>query len=270
MSGNRTEWNAPSGTYSLPQDEVHVWRTSVDWPAERLDGLRRILSPEERERSERYHFDIDRRRCVIARGLLRTLLGRYFGMAPEGFCFEYSAYGKPALPASAAGNQPQFNVSHSGDFILIALALGRAVGVDVERMRTDIEAEGIATRFFSANERRALATVTGEAQCEAFFACWTRKEAYIKARGDGLSLPLDGFDVSLLPGEAARLLATRHDPAAARRWSLQNLDMGLGYKAAVAVEGSPWQLKCWDWLDGRDGAQDRAGQSLPTSPPLEA
>ncbi len=161
--------------------------------------------------------------------------------------FAYSAYEKPALAADFAHSRLQFSVSHSGELVLVAVALGRAVGVDVERIRTDIAVGQIATRFFSAHEQDALARLAADRQHEAFFACWARKEAYIKARGDGLNLPLDSFDVEFLPGRPARLVETRHDPAEARRWTLQELDAGEGYQAALAVEGEGWKLKCWQW-----------------------
>jgi 4'-phosphopantetheinyl transferase len=160
--------------------------------------------------------------------------------------FQYNEFGKPLL---AGGLHPpvQFNVSHSGDLVLVALSRGRAVGVDVEYMRMDIATEEIAARFFSAAECSALATVAPALRYAAFFACWTRKEAYLKARGDGLSLVLSQFDVSLLPGDEARLLATRHDATEVHRWNLRALDGGDGYQAALAVEGGSWKLKCWNW-----------------------
>jgi 4'-phosphopantetheinyl transferase len=114
----------------------------------------------------------------------------------------------------------------------------------------------IAARFFSKNECKALAALAPDAQCAAFFACWTRKEAYLKARGDGLSLPLDVFDVAFVPGEAPALLETRHDPAEARRWTMHAFDPGFGCKAALTVAGSGWKLKCWDWPP--DGLPDRS------------
>jgi 4'-phosphopantetheinyl transferase len=134
--------------------------------------------------------------------------------------------------------------------ILLAVAFGRAVGIDVECMRSDLPHVGIAEHFFSAAERDSLALLHARAQAEAFYACWTRKEAYIKAVGVGLSLPLDQFDVSLRPGEPARLLATRPDPTEAHRWTLLELDVGPNYKAAAAVEGAEFQLKTWDWRAG--------------------
>jgi 4'-phosphopantetheinyl transferase len=246
MSCGGTVWHSPRGIYVLPPDEVHVWRARLEQVRGYLASLVHLLSPEERERADGFHFEPDRRRCILARGLLRLLLGHCLGRPANQLQFEYNEFGKPVL---AGGLQPsvQFNLSHSGDFVLIAISRGRALGVDIERMRVDVAAKEIAERFFSVEECRALDTIAPAARCAAFFDCWTRKEAYLKARGDGLSLPLDGFDVSFLPGDQPRLLATRHDPAEVHRWSLHALDGGDGYKAALAVEGGDWKLKCWDW-----------------------
>ena len=185
------------------------------------------------------------------RGILLTgatgLLGRYLDLEPHRLRFDYTPQGKPSLAGDSTQRALQFNVSHSGEILLIAVADERALGVDVEQIRRDIEAEAIAMRFFSPRERQALAELPVTVQVDAFFDCWTRKEAYIKARGDGLSLPLDEFDVSFVPGETARLLATRPDPADRDRWSLTALDVAQGYKAALAAEGAGWALQCWDW-----------------------
>jgi 4'-phosphopantetheinyl transferase len=243
----RSGWTSPPDDLGWPEDEVHVWRAMLDWPAEAIAALEPVLSPDERERVRRFHFERDRRCHLIARGLLRTLLGRYLGMAPDELRFDYSPFGKPSLATGLATRPLQFNVSHAGELVLIAVAAGRTLGIDVEHIRTDIAVGEIAERFFSAHERDALATLPGDLQQQAFYDCWTRKEAYIKAVGDGLSLPLDQFDVAFLPGEPARLLATRPDPAEARRWSLRELQVADGYKAALAVEGAGWTLKCWDW-----------------------
>ena len=195
---------------------------------------------------QRFRFEKDRRRYLIGRGVLRTLLGRYLDLAPQDLRFETAAAGKPHL-ASGQG-QLQFNLAHSGEYVLIAIA-GRAVGIDVEEIDDDFDAREVAAHFFSPGERRDLEMFTGRTRIEAFFECWTRKEAYVKARGEGLSLPLDQFDVSLRPGEPARLIATRPDPAEARRWQLSGLDVADGYKAALAVEGQGWTLRFWDCPD---------------------
>jgi 4'-phosphopantetheinyl transferase len=239
-------WDGLNGSYALPEDEIHVWRTSLDVAASGLAKLRQILSPDERERADRFHFEADRRRCVIGRGYLRLLLGEILDLPANKLQFEYDEFGKPGL-IPRQGLPLQFNVSHSGDLILIAITMGRAVGIDVERIRTDLDLDGIAARFFSTNECKALASLAGPARFEAFFRCWTRKEAYLKARGVGLCLPLDQFDVSFLPNEEPQLLATRHDPAEARRWRLQELDLSGDYAAALAAPSSIWKLRCWDW-----------------------
>jgi 4'-phosphopantetheinyl transferase len=209
--------------------------------------LRQVLSPDEQERSNRFHFEPDRRRYLIGRGVLKILLGRRLETNPETLRFDYNAYGKPALAADLAHSRLQFNLSHSGELVLVAITLDRAIGVDVERIRTDVPAGQIAARFFSANEQSAFATCAASMQHDAFFACWTRKEAYLKARGDGLNLPLDQFDVEFLPGRAPRLVETRHDPGDAGRWSLRELPVSRDYKAALAVEGEGCHLKCWCW-----------------------
>lgn len=249
MDCNDTAWHSMCGTYTLPQDEVHVWRASLVRADSQFAALTHLLSSEERDRAGKFHFEADRKRCVLARGLSRLLLGRCLGQRPEQVQFQYNAFGKPIL---AGGLHPsvRFNVSHSGDLVLIALTRDRAIGVDVEYMRMDLATEEIAARFFSAVECSALATVTPALWSAAFFACWTRKEAYLKARGDGLSLPLAAFDVSLLPDDEVRLLATRHDSTDVHRWTLRALEAGDGYQAALAVEGGGWKLRCLDW-EGR-------------------
>jgi 4'-phosphopantetheinyl transferase len=247
MSKGQPIWSGFSGSYTLPKDEIHVWRTTLDMVPSDFARLRQILSPDERERADRFHFELDRRRGVIGRGYLRLLLGKILDLPANKLQFEYDEFGKPSL-ISRQGLTLQFNVSHSGDLILIAITMGRAVGVDVERIRTDLDPDSIAAHFFSANECKILASLAGPVRYNAFFSCWTRKEAYLKARGIGLSLPLDQFDVSFLPDQEPRLLATRHDPAEARLWKLQALDVASDYAAALAAPGSTWRLKCWNWL----------------------
>jgi 4'-phosphopantetheinyl transferase len=246
MTCAETIWHRPRGDYGLPPGEVHVWRAILDQPRDAIARFMRILAPDERAHAEKFHFEADRKRHIIGRGLSRLLLAHCLGRPADELKFEHNEFGKPSL---ALGLHPplQFNVSHSGELVLVALTLGRALGIDVERMQRDVAKEEIAARFFSTNECRALAALAPDLQCAAFFACWTRKEAYLKARGDGLSLPLDQFDVAFVPGQEPRLIETRHDPAEAGRWTMHAFDPGHGCKAALAVEGSDWKLKCWDW-----------------------
>ncbi len=242
-----TPWSSPPKKLILGHDEVHVWRAALNTKESRIQSLRRTLTADERARAERFHFQKDRDQFTVARGVLRVILGRYLDVDPSRLRFSYSPYGKPSLERESGGGDLCFNLSHAGEMALYAVTRGREIGIDVEPIRTDFANEQIAERFFSPREVAALRALSGNMQPQAFFNCWTRKEAYIKARGEGLSLPLDQFDVSLVPGETAALLNTSGDPQEVFRWSLREVAPAAGYVAAVAVEGDDWQLKCWQW-----------------------
>ncbi len=169
-------------------------------------------------------------------------------MAPDHLRFYYGPQGKPKLDKETAGEALRFNVTHTQGLALYAVANGREVGIDVERIRPELVDGDFAERFFSPREVAALRMLPVGLRPEAFFNCWTRKEAYAKARGDGLSLPLKQFDVSLAPREPAALLSTKGDPLEAARWSLSALHPGPGYVAALAVEGHDWRLECRQWV----------------------
>jgi 4'-phosphopantetheinyl transferase len=239
-------WRPAPETLILHRDEVHVWRAPLDLPEVQVCRLWSILAGDERQRAERYVFEKDRRHFVVARGVLRVLLGRYLQQDQQQLCFTYGSHGKPALVTATTGELLHFNVSHSHGLALYAMTHGRELGVDVELIRPAVAQEMIAERFFSSREVTILRALPGALQGTAFFACWTRKEAFIKAKGDGLALPLDQFDVSLAPGEPAALLRTAWDPQEAARWTMQDLAPAPGYRAAVAVAGHDWRLVCWD------------------------
>jgi 4'-phosphopantetheinyl transferase len=233
--------------WALAEDEIHVWHVSLDRPPSDVRRLARMLSPDEQERARRYRGERLRERFIVGRGILRMLLSRYVGCPPGRLRFAYGARGKPAL-APAEGSDLRFNVSHSDGLALYAVARGREVGVDVERLRELPRAERIAERFFSTEETAALKAEPAERRVEAFFTCWTRKEAYIKARGDGLAHPLDQFAVSLVPGEPARLwVAGDGDAREIARWSLDALPLAPGYVAALAARGRGWRLTTRSW-----------------------
>jgi 4'-phosphopantetheinyl transferase len=215
-------------------------------PESQVQSLWCTLTADERQRAERYIFQKDRTHFVVARGLLRVLLGCYLRQEPQHLHFTYGPHGKPALATDTGRVALRFNVSHSHSLALYAITRGREVGVDVERIRPEVVQEKIAERFFSPREVTVLRALPTPLQAPAFFACWTRKEAYMKATGDGLTLPLNQFDVSLAPGEPAALLRTAWDPKEAARWTLQDLAPAPGYRAAVAVAGHAWRLTCWD------------------------
>jgi 4'-phosphopantetheinyl transferase len=243
-------WSRPPAGLTLGDDEVHVWRARVDLEPAQLARLREFLTPDELNRAARFHFSRDRERFIAGRGVLRALLGRYLNVPPDAHRFRYNPYGKPEL-ASEQGAVPLcFNISHARGLALLAVARNRAVGVDLEYVRAEMAVMDIADRFFSAREVTTLRALPVEQWPAAFFACWTRKEAHIKAHGEGLSLPLDSFDVSLTPGEPASLLCVDGDVERARDWSLCELTPGEGYTGALAVQGRNWRLRCWQWLEG--------------------
>jgi len=226
---------------------VQVWRARLDVPAYRVRELAQLLSLDEARRAERLFFDVDRQRFIVARGLLRTILGRYLRAPPAELRFVYGPYGKPELTLEFADGRLHFSVAHSHRLALYAVAYDRQVGIDLEYMRPRLVSKAVAEHFFSPVEVERLGALPEKEQREAFFCCWTRKEAYIKARGEGVSLPLDCFEVSPVPNENPVRLRTHGDPAEATRWCLRGLEPGAGYAAAVAVEGFGWHLRRWLW-----------------------
>jgi 4'-phosphopantetheinyl transferase len=242
-------WRTPPTQIALCDGEVHVWRVLLDQSQETIECLVRLLVADEQARAGRFRFAKDRNQYIIGRGLLRVLLGRYLVHEPQAIKFHYSSYGKPSLDDAQTGLQ--FNLSHSHQMALLAFTRDRDLGVDIEYMRPDVEFEQLAQHFFSPSECAVLLGVAPALRKETFYNCWTRKEAYIKAHGKGLSMPLDQFDVTLRPGEPARLLQCRENPAEVARWELQALMPGEHYAAALAVEKTREQpaqrILCWDW-----------------------
>ena len=237
-------WSAPPRKPILDDGQLHVWFLQTG----RASDARRLLetlSTDEVERAERFRFDRDRARFVLARGMLRTLLGRYLDAEPSSLAFSNNDYGKPSLAGEWAGRGVEFNLSHSHEVVLYAFARGRAVGVDVEHVRPELAGEDIAARFFSAPEVEALRGQPADARAWAFFSCWTRKEAYIKARGEGLSHPLDGFAVSVDSEARDVALDVFGDAAESLRWTLISLLPEEGYVAALAAKGTNWQINYW-------------------------
>jgi 4'-phosphopantetheinyl transferase len=240
-------WENPPEWLTLDPAEVHVWRCRLDLDAAGLGRLWETLSIDEQDRAGRYHFPKDRDAFIAARGMLRGILSRYLGRAPEALRFEYGPHGKPCLPRDETEERLRFNLTHSHGLALCAVADRRELGVDIEYQRPELADTAIAERFFSAREVATLRSLPPGLQQAAFFACWTRKEAYLKAAGGGLTIPLDRVEVTLAPGEPATLLCTEAGPVDARRWSVRELWPGAGYTAALVVEGQDWQLRCWKW-----------------------
>jgi 4'-phosphopantetheinyl transferase len=252
MSLVELRWPPAPGKPVLMDGEVHVWGAPLEQERASVDAFFRTLSPDERERAGRFYFERDRRHFIVGRGVLRNILGRYLDLEPQALVFSYGPKGKPSLAQELVKAAPpavdlRFNLSHSGGLALYAFTYGRDLGVDIEQLRALEDAERIASRFFAAGEVRVFGALPTPLRMQGFFNCWTRKEAYIKATGEGLSMPLDCFEVSLIPGEPARFLRVEGEPAAALRWFLRELDPASGYVAAVCVERQDWTLQCWRW-----------------------
>jgi 4'-phosphopantetheinyl transferase len=241
-AGSGSEWKTPP-RLTLAPHEIHVWRFALDAPDERRESLWRTLAEEERKRARRFYQERHRRRFAIGRGVLRVLLGRYLQKPPGRIQFRYGMHGKPVLEE---GGDLHFNLSHSGDAGLLALTRGQEIGIDLEQVRSRDHLEELAQRFFAPAEVAALAAVAPADKELAFFQCWTRKEAFLKAGGEGLARPLDSFCVSLGPGELARLLAVEGDTEEAARWSLRTLTPWPDFVACVAVRSHQGNLVCWD------------------------
>lgn len=218
----------------LEPGEVHVWKIDLDLPGEGAAALSALLSADERQRADRFRFDRHRRRYIVSRAAARRLLGAYGERAAGAVELTYGAKGKPSMLDEP---ELEFNLSHSGDGALMALSRSGPVGVDIERLRTLEDADDIARRFFSPREVTTYLAQPEAGRPRAFFNCWTRKEAFVKALGEGLFLSLERFDVSLEPDVPARILAIDGSAAEAQRWGLCAVEPEVGF---VGVLATPW------------------------------
>ena len=239
----KTNWTHAPDTLNLENRQVDIWRLSLGLSTDSVKLTESTLSADEAERAARFRFEVDKSRFIVSHGVLRNTLGRYLHRNPAELTFSINQYGKPAL----VNSNVEFNLSHSGDFVLIAVTQGRKIGVDVERIRQGISSHVISQQYFSKAEVAELQALPIEKRESAFFTCWTRTEAYIKAQGLGLSLPLESFDVSLTPGHPAILRATRPDEKEAARWTLRSLDVDPNYAGAIAVEGADLDLRLFSY-----------------------
>jgi 4'-phosphopantetheinyl transferase len=233
----------------LDRDELHLWCVSLDRPPSPLRSLEETLSQDERERALRFRFSRERRRYAAGRGLLRAVLASYLDVDPGTLTFSYTAYGKPSLTPLRESADLRFNLSRSQDWLLIGVARGRDIGVDVECLRPKSDLLTIARRFFAPAESAVLDSLPDAARTRAFFECWTRKEAFIKAVGEGLSIPLDSFEVAFGPGLEPALLRLRGSRQAADEWSIWGLAPAPGVSAAVAVKARGLSLRPWFWTE---------------------
>ncbi len=239
-------WKIPPLTLVLLDHEVHIWQVSLEQLPPTVARLAELLAEDERARADRFHFERDREHYITGRGVLRSILGKYLGISPEKIQFEYGAHGKPLLP----GNTPlRFNLAHSNNLMLLAVTLHREIGVDVEYLHLMPDAEGIANRFFTKAENKALRALPESQKLEGFFINWVCKEAYLKALGDGLAKPLDQFEILSTVRRPQGLLKVVDNPEESKRWFFQVFRPSDGYISALAVEQKDLKSVYWQWLD---------------------
>jgi 4'-phosphopantetheinyl transferase len=236
-------WLPPQSNPDLDSGQIHVWRTTLDQPPSCLSRYFSCLSEDERDRAMRFHFEEHRRGFIVGRAFLRTILAHYSGIDRYQMRFEYGSYGKPSIAGLGTSPQLFFNLTHSCRLALLAVTREAQIGIDVEYVRA--VDDGIPERFFSHSEVAALRALPEHLQREAFFNCWTRKEAYIKARGNGLSLALDEFDVSLVPGVPAAILDIRDGMEESSAWTIEHLAPAEGYIGAVAIRAQNCNMSLW-------------------------
>ena len=229
----------------LSSDELHLWYANLNWSRVQREDMEEILSDDERARANRFAFERDRQRFVVSHGLLRRILEGYMRVPASSLHFRYTEKGKPELP----GGELRFSLSHSSEMVVLAFTRSSQVGVDVEDASRSLDTEQIAKSHFSRREYQAFSAIPSSFKLEVFLNCWTRKEAYLKAVGVGLSLPLNSVEVTLKPCEEPGILAVHGDGKSAASWSLYNLNLPSGYIGAVAIDGLMSRISAWS-LDG--------------------
>ncbi|GAC1362153.1 MAG: 4'-phosphopantetheinyl transferase superfamily protein [Ktedonobacteraceae bacterium] len=243
-----TSWEVPPTDKTLHADEVHVWLADQKIFLTAIPVLYRLLNVDEVRKAAQFRFEKDRNRYIIAHGLLRLLLANYVQLPAAQLNYCYNAYGKPELAISHGQDTLHFNLSHTHELIIYAFTYSRHVGIDIEYIRGNIEYEQLAKHYFSSFEYAELQRLPLSIRRQVFFQCWTRKEAYIKARGLGLSLGLDTFDITVQPGLPVRLLASRENAQETTRWLFAPLPIDADYAGTLVVERQDWHMCCWQLL----------------------
>ena len=239
-------WTRTPAKLELSATHIDIWRTTLELPQQQIDNYRSLLSADEQARANRFKVDRKYREYIVSRGLLRRILGLTLNRDPAALVFAYTEHDKPVLDLDWRGVPVCFNVSHSHELTLIAVTLNHLIGIDVEHIRRNVDFKKLASRFFSSQEARNLETYTDNAIAQAFFSCWTRKEAFVKAVGDGIAFGLNEFTVSVDPSDKEVSLTTHWDQDEAKNWSLLNLRAAPGYIAALAVNGQDFKIRCWE------------------------
>ena len=235
-------WPTPSSIPQLAAGEVHVWRIDLDIPDARWQALRSLLSDDELAKAERFHFAKHRRRTIVSHAALRILLCQYLPCPPRNIAFSYNTHGKPCLADQT--RRIKFNLSHTQEIMLVAFVLDSEVGIDIESVTRKVDYMGVGQRWFSALESHTLQSLPERERVDAFFRAWCRKEAYIKARGEGMSHPLQRFSVALDKHEP-RLVEHLDDSRETRRWTFIDVDVAENYRAMVVAETASWRVSCY-------------------------
>jgi 4'-phosphopantetheinyl transferase len=244
---DKISWPSPPARLNLAGNEVHVWAALLNVAPAALKKFGATLSKSEKDRAAKFRFDKHRNRFIAGRGLMRTALGRYLQIHPGKLDFVSSKRGKPQLSSEFAGADLHFNLAHSEELGLLAITRIGALGVDIERVRRITDVDDLVVRFFSKRESALFQKLALPEKPTAFFNLWTRKEALLKATGQGIGMALNAVEVSFLPGDPARLLAIAGDAHVASGWSLQELAPAAGYVGATAVQAPIVRLQCWKW-----------------------
>ncbi len=247
MLNAETIWRYPPALPVLKSDEVHVWCAVLDQPARAFRECEQTLSSDEHVRALQIPSLLYRHRFIAARGLMRMILSRYVGAAPQNLFFSYSRRGKPFLSPESGGGWIDFSLTYSNSLALCAVTCKREIGIDLEHLRQIEKAALIASQFFSARENRDLRRLAPELRLEAFLNCWTRKGAYFKALGLGISECAAQVEVSLKPNHPSCLLSIAGDKDSAAHWIIRSLSPAPGYVGALAVYGPIVKIRCWQW-----------------------
>jgi 4'-phosphopantetheinyl transferase len=243
------EWPLPPANPQLAGNEIHVWAASLALDPPILEKLAHTLAPDETERAQRFKFHLHRNRYLAGRGALRAILSQYLATDPAQPRFAHLKNGKPELAAEFASAGIHFNLAHTGDLALVAVTRIGPIGADVECVRPVKDVDDLVARFFSKREHELFQKIPLEQKSAAFFNLWTRKEALLKATGEGITRSLSLVEVSFLPGEPARLLAISGDAKAAEQWALRELAPAQDFVGAVAMQPGDRDIvvKCWKW-----------------------
>ena len=247
MNTDKLVWRLATPGELNSTNEVHVLRVHLDSSSLQSEDLTGILSADELARVGKFRFERDQKRFIKTRGMLRMILSHYLGKHPHKLCFEYTSFGKPFLAINPGDDTISFNVSHSGELALYAVTRCRKIGIDIERIRDNIDIWQIAHRFFSPGEISSLERIHKKNQRGEFFQYWVRKEAFIKAMGKGISFPMDQCDVSLIKGKILSPIKMPVESGETFSWYAQDLLPGDGYAAAIAMEGGDPDLSCWHY-----------------------